>query len=878
MGEKFYLRFSNEEEETLLIDEPFGYDSAKFIIKQEDKRYARDISFSDGEIDLEFGKYRKHYLEKILYHIDRYGYEAKISLIIEKEGESIGLDFDCKDSSTDGLTYFKCKLIQDAKLQVIKRNKDIKVDLFSDKDLFGNPIVPMVPEKILLKAKPVVQNSRWDKKSDLSKTIFSPDNLNHPVAVYNPMVYLDTYGLEDSLTPFQIYTQIPNDSAEPLREIKDDYLYIRANQNLKNLKIKIAQNFTARSYGFAGSGIGNATGGFYIAYGDDINTATVSAFFTYNISNPLGNEKTYTNSNTFEFTIPILNRGQKVWIYYEQKVRGLNPSLRHEINITGEGYIKATGVETAFNTISEAFRLSDVMKHLIKSISGLDITAPRFEQGGEFYDQYLLNGNFLRNIKDKPFYVTLKQIEEGLTEFNADYEIQNDGKIFFGLHRDFYTDNEIAFFNSTQFESFSKTFNPRFAVNKFVFEYKNYQSQKENSEENTADSVHGESEWKFANMNTENAREISVGWIRDAFLIESTRRKGFEEKNNTATQDDDKLFILDVYPKERIGAATIDFTETAFLQHSYDDNTGFLTLRNDGSFSFAGIGVTVDSFVPFYITPVQPNNGSYTVEEVASNYIVLQPNYSPGNPASSANNGERFTTFRYSIPTSILAGINWTDQEFTSIDGIENGNNYSNLRFSIKRNMLKYHLEYLTACNYYHRNEYLASTFYKNNPDAHTVYNGSDVEEGSDLIPNSNMLSPVLFKDCVFITPFQDYKILADKIRTIRGFVRAIEPNGHVIRFYPKNVAYDPAKEALTIEGEEKHEPVLINIVSVPNGVSINYEYQTARLKYQIDGDSVLLMDNENELLYNPVFWNRIAVNGAQAANLNELQEWLSLL
>ena len=48
------------------------------------------------------------------------------------------------------------------------------------------------------------------------------------------------------------------------------------------------------------------------------------------------------------------------------------------------------------NSIAPSFRLVDVMRQVVKSISGLDITAPRFEVGGDFYDNRLLNGNSFR--------------------------------------------------------------------------------------------------------------------------------------------------------------------------------------------------------------------------------------------------------------------------------------------------------------------------------------------------------------------------------------------------------------------------------------------------------------------------------------------------
>ena len=48
------------------------------------------------------------------------------------------------------------------------------------------------------------------------------------------------------------------------------------------------------------------------------------------------------------------------------------------------------------------------MRQVVKSTSGLDIYAPRFDVGGTFYDNRLVNGNFLRQITE-----TTEMIDNG---------------------------------------------------------------------------------------------------------------------------------------------------------------------------------------------------------------------------------------------------------------------------------------------------------------------------------------------------------------------------------------------------------------------------------------------------------------------------------
>ena len=56
--------------------------------------------------------------------------------------------------------------------------------------------------------------------------------------------------------------------------------------------------------------------------------------------------------------------------------------------------------------------------------------------------------------------MSLDQMENSLTEMNADYEV-ND-RVFFGTYDEYYTNIECAFFDNTQFSTFSKKFNEKY--------------------------------------------------------------------------------------------------------------------------------------------------------------------------------------------------------------------------------------------------------------------------------------------------------------------------------------------------------------------------------------------------------------------------------
>lgn len=853
MGEKFYLQFNDEER--VLIDEPFGYDGAVFNIEQEDKRYARDIIFSSGEVSFEFTDMRNHYLERLLQFNDQYGFEAKVMLIIEKSGTEIKLDIDFKNGETDGITYFKCKLIQDSKLQAVKRLREANINVFSDIGLNGEPIEPLVPENILLKALPIVQKSVWT--SPPNKVTFAQGTSQNP-GWFNRMKNLEEYGIQDSYIGgiLEYYEGSSEFEIEQLAKI------VTARNNLDEvksvLKLKMKLEWVFAEPGSNDIQLqGRVFKGRPETFLNDLNTSTAFMSYILNSSNPVVDIDT-----TFEVDLGFVARDQNIYFVFIHASNGNDISKTTFIDCK----MTLTANSIDYNVVTPSLRLYDVMRYVVKSIAGLDIDAPRFEPGGYFHDQRLFNGNFLRNNPELPFYVTLKDLEEGLSEWNADYEIQSDDSVFFGLYEDFYRDEEIAFFPDTQFDEFSKSYNDRYCIQLYENSYSKYQSQKENTEQNTQDSIHGESQWKMANTMVDNKREVKIGWVRDAFLIEATKRKAITEVNNTATQDDDTLFLIDIIPT----VSDSQFTETAYIQHSVIDGAT-LALRNDGTFSWLLLGITNGSF--FIINAGSPNAGIFIVADVTNNILTLSNTGNYQNIIFS-------TTFTYTIEADTLAGQNWTNEGFSAISNIANGDKFYNLRFSLKRNIVNYHNQYLATANLYKRLLPITNTFYKNNPDATTTYGGLTVTEGAEFVPSNPILSPVMYKDMIFIAEFDKFVSLQDNIRSRRGFVRAIDNNGNVFKFYPKKMGYSVAEETIMIEeGEEKFEPVVINIVTNADGtLTINNEYTMIGLLYEIQGEKVRIMDNQNYLLYNPIFWNRIAVNGVLSDTLNELQSKLLLL
>ncbi len=867
MGEKFEFIFTDTTTEVLLIQEPFGYDAATYNTNQDDKRLARDVLFTDGSGEFRFGRLRRHYLDKLLFFHSYRGFESKVQLKITDGDESLTLDLDFQEAVTDGLTYFNCKLIQDSDLQRIKRRNEIKVNVLSDKDLDGNPIAPLVPENILIKPKSVFQQSTW-KSNPVDETFIG---YGQDAAIVSPFNILQKYDILDSTIPFENYQELSSDfSPDEQEQSRDFATLLKLKSNNANVQILIK-----------GLNVSVVTTGFYVQTEIKINygTSYVTGEFE---SILLFSSNTAVNivNQDYSVVIPFLPNTSNLWItvtvFQPYSLPAGTPVSSSHITVSapGDETLSIKTFSSTYNTVTPSLRLYDIMRYMIQSVAGLMIVAPDFEPGGRFYDQRLFNGNFLRNLKDRPFYFTLKQLQDTIIEFYADMEIQPDRKVFFGLYPSFYRDEEMAFLTTRQFDKFVKGFNPKACLQSFNFGYKNFQSQKENTEPNNADGVHGETEWLFANNNVENVFEIKCEAARDAAWIDSLVRKSITVSENTATNDDDKIAILDINVDAVESTDKLYFTETSAVLFTFKFPQ--FTVQNDGSFSWVSLGLTVGSL--FLINSTK-NDGYYTIASISPTTLVLL-----GGGVGPFYSGEDNMNYTYYVPTSTLVGVNWTNEGINPIDGIASPDHYSNLRFTAKRNILNFFGRALATANLYHRDKPITNTFYKNNPLLITTYNGVTVKEGADFTPTNPILSPVMYKNINFLMSFAEFVALQYKVRTIRGYIRAIDNEGFIFKFYPKKMNYNPFQKLLSVaEGEEKYEPLIINIAKFDGYITINDEYTVSTLNYDFREDEdnegrVLLKDQENQLLYNPIFWHRVGVNGNIASSLNELKQWLSLL
>ena len=797
-GETFQLRFRNNENTYLSIDEPINFATVDFQLSQKDKGYGRDVSFNGGETQFEFVKYRNHYLDKLLLYNNTYGFESIVELIITTviSPPTIIGELDFATAITDDLEYFKCKVIQQSSKQIVKRRKAVKVDLLSDKDVDGNYIAPLTPENTLLLSKPIYAVSKWESPyvSTGNGYIYCP-HYNWQGA-FNDYIYvtnavdLKLHGIENAFNPD--YYSIRDSS---------NTLYLKAATNLKNIVITIPAIFNKWKvrFEYIQSSDIYATYQYIVEYGGAVKTQVILKSNVFNTQ-----DEEYSFNEEFKISIPTLNFNEEIKIYEYFDVRlGVVTSNFYAVNLYQTVGIQTINIEAetdTFNSIAPSFRLVDVMRQVVKSISGLDISAPRFDYGGEFYDNRLLNGNSLRAISTKPFYISLEDLEKSLVELNVDWEIDANGDIFFGTEDDFYTNNEVKVFSNTQFSSFNKSFNPRFSINEFNYGYKNFQSLKENEEPNSADVIHGESRWVLQNKMVENKKDISIEWTRDSFLIETNRRKALSENvtDDTASQDDDKLFALDTFST----VSDVTIYQQYYLLHEYDPTTQLLSLKNQSNLNFLVTGINQGTY--FEIT-TGTNANVYTVYDVSNYAIRLQKISGSVTPASAA---AQDTIFKYILIKSEVPYTNYTDSGFTNVTNLIASGRYSNLRYSVRRNIENYWKKYIATCNLYHKTQGLSSTWYKNNKDFTATYAGLTLKESDPIIteftaPN---LTPFMYNDVVFANvDFADFIALQDSLRSTRGYIKTYDNNGLEIKLYPMSMKYENLSKELTIKAEEKY-------------------------------------------------------------------------
>lgn len=863
-----YFNFISSGHGRIEIELPQGSDAADFTIEQ-GKYYGRDIQYAGGDNKLTINDLPEQCMEIILFNKRKYGWEAivKYELDFDENTHVIG-DVDMMNCETDKLTTFTFSVLEENIRAIVKTRFDDKVDILSNKTIFGEDITPVITPSVYLKALPIVQTSEW--KTAQSEQVFT----FNPMAgadFLNPVFNNTKYDIQDSLSWFESLNLTTG----------NDFKHVRAAFNLSNVTITINHNLKWEYFPFDPASTKQGFLRLRVVWGstnidNGILAGQYKDFYYNQITGNTNQEVTLPE--TLTATIPFVNATDYIWIGYTVSSVGSTQILTF-----GDSKTTITATSTADNTVVPMVRLIDAIKQVVKSVSGLQVEAPRFDIGGQYYNQYITNTQLMRRLTDKSMNISFKDIiEEWLPECNGGYVIKTDNKVYILYYEDFYRDVQIGSFIEETLDGFNEITNEEYNIKGFDIGYNNYQSQKEVQDGNTNSIVHGESEWTNDAKRPQDTKDVKIGWIRDSLLIGDAQNKAAILSDSTATQDDDKIYVLDIIPFEQTDADRTQ-TKTSPLQHQYD-GSNLLVLTNRGNFSWIQLGIREDSVFQILSSP---NGGSYYVYRVEDTKLTLQ---APGAVSALDVN----TTFVYKVDYLVQIK-NRTNEGFLLIENIPSPDRFSNLFWTLKRNMFNFWGRWMATANIYTKESPFRNRVYKNNGAALTIGGGvfsteAAIIENADFYPLNPILEPIIHNITLTMS-LEDFLNLQIKVRDDNGFIVYVDPENILRKGYIKKATatYDsrgmdtPDDFMMKVEMtlELKYEMFLLTLFGVGDGLILinGEEYGASSFTYEIDGFEKLHIFDGTGKEYPAIPYDRVKVNNSgQATSTVELMQWLNNL
>lgn len=837
-GVSFALNFINDGAGRIDIDEPLQFDALNFVLEQDDNRYGRDVSFAGGEFGLRFDQKSNQnisQLQRLLDYNDIYGFESNVQFIVTvNNSDYVAGKLDFQSAVTDGLSYFETNVIQETTQALLKRRSDIKIDMFSTVNVGGEVIAPLTTNNVFLRAKTILSISEWTSPLIFSRTI----GLGESPIRWNSANQVLESAIENTLSFIVDTTQ----TGEFIR-------LIESQSTLTDVVLSIS-NITLTQLG-----IGVETDVVY-RIGSDFNTATEQEAINLGTSD-LVNFSAQANINN-------LRSGQSLWVYF--RTTGNN----------GDGIILQSGAtinieanETPVSTITPSIPIQNIISQVVLSTTGMAaIFSTAFSSATD--NESCFNGLALRGFDPDNFYVSFEDITAWMQEINADFQIQDNDTVFFGLYGDFYPNNEAGSYTLPPPESFKVTYNRRYTINKFTYEYDKFEDDKNTEDNNALTAIHTQSEWTVPNNEVQNKKGVDVPFIRDAALIDSTRRFNIQSDNENATQNDEDVFIVDIDPDQT--SIVNEYNFNAFVTVSGNA----ATFVNRGGFSFIATGLSIGLPVTF-----DADDGTFTatgnVTAITSTSVTI---FDGG--LSGIVSGQYITNFSFTVTAAIAR----TDEGFDSItsDGAD-GNGFVNILYSPKRNILNYWGAYLNTASNFVQGGTIRNTFFINNADLTSQFDGGEVlREGDDIIVsdlNTRILAPYIYQTTIYID-FEEFQTIVSNIRVNRGFLRIADNNERVVQIFPQILNYDWENNALEVTGEQRFESDFLTITTQDGIISINEVGYDTDLIIQISwlfvDDFVYLYDSEGVLLTNRKRFDFVEVNGNTFNSPEDLAEALENL
>jgi len=849
---KHYLRFlSLGRTDLYQISEPDGFTKAQFEKVQEPKKYARDtnycaidkITFPNTTAEFtgvfqqinpqgdssEYLDYGFQWLQSIN---NEFGFESNIEYVIEKDNVqfSVGvLDFTEKDL-TDGYTYFSCKLIQNSQIADYKRHLDTKFNAFSDKNVRNETITPIPTFNLLHKALPLAQESIWtyglsDPKTFLldAESSFNFSNAIQKSEIRSTLSYIQGAGQ-------------PN-----------DFKYLKAVDEFFDVKIDF-KNILIQQFD---NGVIGLNGNVTLAV--KVGTNAVVGETTYIIDQIFVNEQF---NNSYTLNIPNIKRGDYVFIYFRVEggaVRVKYTSMDVKISLTS----------VSIDIIQKASRYIDLIKQGSKFVNDLPVVAPRFDVGGEFYEQAVFNRRMVSQRTDF-FYTSNKTLWEDLQEVNCDNEIDED-KIFIGLDEDFYTNDEIGVFNVLPDNDIKESYNDRLMINSFNYGYKTYEQNR--SSTNTDEAFHTDSSWTPDNRMVENKKDIKIDMVRDSFAIQSIVTLEIVEPT-TSTEDDDKVYIKDILPLAPSSFGSFSNRLLMRIDGGILEilNRDSSTEENDISFKWTLLGMAVGG--SFQILE-GVNVGNYTILQFNSTSIRLQP--IGFTPTFQGNGFLRIKWFYNNVGYTTR-----TDEGFSLVQSISSTKKYYNMRYTIKRNILNYWGRYLGAVLMY-RKSFMKNAYFKSNGGFTSQLTGGAIITENAIVNYEYLKTPLITGKMYKVSLGAEFaQVLAyfDLYKTKRGFIRCYDYNGKVTKIYPNDFKQTFATNELIVTGEQKYETEYLILTYSSGILTVNdtaYNLNGISNWWIFNNDYFKAYDENNIPICNDYKYSFVFLNGVKYNTKAEL-------
>ena len=846
------------------ISEPFKFDGSTFEVKREKGRHSRDVIIANQDIELEFHRevfepiqvpqvlpdgtilnYVSHGFDYLLDQINTRGWEMRVEYTINYNGT------DFTTGEIDGLTYkvfddyLSIKISQNTLSAYIKKNESVKIDAFSDKSLTGLLITPCSTTDIFLKAKPILQYSKWSEKTlPLIQNTGTATNAQIAIPISNQLV---DFRIENSYAPFDQFLKGLDVSFSEYNDYRYANRLITATTDFSGITLKINK---LNVQGFANFGtftlniyrvIFDSDGDWVSNVGTTIqpinsvgSVSIVNQNYVIPIPDMQAGESLIVSMDCFFATSSLVSFDQKIISYSVESV---------EIDLTS----------TALSTIVKGIRLYDLLRHQAHSYDTTLNDLGVFNNTSEYWNNFVFNGRMLGNLSNQAFNNEFKNLYNSVCdEAFADYQIDNNG-ITIDFIDNYYKDEEIAVFTEMPSNDANYTANSDYSINLFNLKFKKSSSDRTGNEVDTNDDVHTSLQLKMPSKKADANFEIEFDHIRSAQLIEEQRRKGNQIDGKTRTlENDENLFILDCVPI----APNTRNTFTQFLRYRILDTPNHLEIVSNGTFVWTNLGMQVGQTISVSFTGL-PNGTNFQILALEDFTIRLQ---FLNNLPTSNSDGEKSITFDY-----VLQGVqytNRTNQGFTNIEGVANPDNYSNLKYSLKRILNKWRKVINTAGQYLIGQDANVTEIKINNElvtrmtgESSDVVDFAPVEITEDRILNGRVYEIKVFCD------FDKATELFEETRDLKGYVRAVRNNNSVVRGFIKNARYTWRSQELLLTLEEKQD----NLITEINGLNA--------VSFNIINNFVNLYDADNLPLLTPKEYKYFSINGIIYDNVEDFTE-----